>query len=214
MWPHLFVLASVGANDVNETVVVETTLGPVEGNAAPSGEMCASFYGIPYAAAPIGSARFQPPRAAKPWADTKKAFTVGPSCLQTFGDSMLHLPLSVEEILEKYHIGEEVMDEDCLYLNVFSPSVPTETKKTEKLKPIMIWFHGGSYMGGSGDMQSGIPMYDGKHICAEGRDEQAETGTVVVTVNYRLGIFGFYASEELRKEGGTAGNMGIQVLIL
>merc|ERR1719487_1263868 len=93
------------------------------------------------------------------------------------------------------------MDEDCLFLNVFTPKVK-EVARGEGL-PVMVWFHGGSYLGGSGDKQSGIPFYDGHEMCKTG-------DVVVVTVNYRLGIFGFFANGELLKEEGTAGNMGIQ----
>ena len=101
------------------------------------------------------------------------------------------------------HLGMEAMDEDCLYLNVFSPQ-SSVGDTPPGLRPVMVWFHGGSYMGGSGYYQSGVPFYDGHALCKEG------DGTVVVTVNYRLGGFGFWAHSDLLSESGTAGNMGIQ----
>ena len=67
------------------TVTVNTTLGPVEGTALAPGE-CVSFYGVPYAAPPIGVNRFKPPQPATPWVAPRTAFDVPDSCLQTFGD--------------------------------------------------------------------------------------------------------------------------------
>lgn len=182
--------------------VVNTSLGPIEGTAhVPILGICASFYGVPYAAAPTGANRFRPPQPASPWKETRQAFKVGKSCLQTFGDSFVNVPLAVERFLENHHIGMEPMDEDCLFLNIFTPKVQ-EVAQGQGL-PVMVWFHGGSYMGGSGDKQSNIPFYDGHQMCKTG-------DVVVVTVNYRLGLFGFFATDELLQEGGTAGNMGIQ----
>ena len=178
-------------------VVVQTTHGPVEGTAA-QGAKCSSFYGVPYAAPPLGPLRFAPPSKVTAWTTPRPAFQPAKSCLQTFGDSFVNLPLPVEELFEKFHIAMEPMAEDCLYLNVFTPP-----RKDNSSLPVMVWFHGGSYMGGSGDLQSGVAFYDGHHLCADG-------DVVVVTVNYRLGIFGFLALDELRNESGTAGNMGIQ----
>ena len=181
------------------TVTVNTTLGPIEGTATAPGE-CVSFYGVTYAAPPIGGNRFKPPQPATPWTTPRTAFDVPDSCLQTFGDGSINLPEKIEELLEKWHLGMGPMSEDCLFANVFSP--PRALSNASEL-PIMVWFHGGSYLGGSGDEQSGRPFYDGRKLCLD-------ADVVVVTVNYRLGVFGFFASEELRAEGGTAGNMGIQ----
>merc|ERR1719201_367531 len=193
--------------DETSNVIVNTTLGPVEG--APSTEKsCAAFYGLPYAAPPIKDLRFRPPQTKSPWTKPRPAFAkkyIGKSCLQNFGDSFLDLPLWLEEILEKTHVGMEPMDEDCLYLNVFSPlSSGDSSVAPPQLRPVMVWFHGGSYMGGSGYYQGGMTFYDGHALCKEG------DGTVIVTVNYRLNAFGFWAHGDLLSESGTAGNMGIQ----
>jgi para-nitrobenzyl esterase len=198
-WVVVILLSSPVAAD--DTEIVQTSLGKIVGNAPHLGK-CGSFYGVPYAAPPVGANRFRPPQPATAWTTPRKAFNVSDSCLQTFGDSFVNVPLYLEDLMEKYHIGMEPMSEDCLYLNVFTPTV-TPASEGSGL-PVMIWFHGGSYMGGSGDLQSDIPFYDGHHLCETG------DGVIVVTVNYRLGIFGFFANDELLAEGGTAGNMGTQ----
>lgn len=185
-------------------LIVNTSLGPIQGNQGNT-TSCASFYGVPYAAAPVGQSRFKPPQSAQAWMAPRPAFKVGRSCLQTFADGEVKLPLALEELLEELHIGMEPMAEDCLFLNVFAPGMSTARtgSSTAALKPVMVWFHGGSYLGGSGDLQSTLPLYDGRAFCHA-------SDVVIVSVNYRLGIFGFYASDALVAEGGTAGNMGIQ----
>ena len=146
---------------------------------------------------------------------------MGKSCLQTFGDSLFNLPLLLEELLEKLHLAMEPMGEDCLFLNVYTPANLTSTSANanakvnsnanatatanDELLPVMVWFHGGSNMGGSGDLQSDYPLYDGKKLCAAG-DEPV----VIVSVNYRLGIFGWLAHDQMLEQDGTAGNMGLQ----
>ena len=208
--------STVGASNVT----VNTSLGPVVGTAAGSEGTgsCATFYGVRYAAPPTGANRFRPPQPATPWTEPRPAMHVGKSCLQTFGDSLFNLPTFVEVLLEDLHLGMEPMSEDCLFLNVFTPRVPTSGDGAGRprseaapgnesgLLPVMVWFHGGSNMGGSGDLQSDVPFYDGRALCAtEGAPE-----AVIVTVNYRLGVFGFLAHDALLQDEGTAGNMGFQ----
>lgn len=82
--------------------------------------------------------------------------------------------------------------EDCLYLNVWAP----RATKGEK-RPVMVWIHGGGYYGGSASQ----PLFDGAHI--------ARHGVIVVTLNYRLGVFGFFSHPELAAEGKVAGNQGL-----
>jgi len=82
--------------------------------------------------------------------------------------------------------------EDCLYLNIWAPAVA----KGEKL-PVMVWIHGGGYYGGSGSQ----PLFDGAHI--------ARHGVIVVTLNYRLGVFGFFSHPDLAAEGRVDGNQGL-----
>jgi para-nitrobenzyl esterase len=129
-----------------------------------------SWLGVPYAAPPVDDLRWKSPQPAPEWPGVREANKFGDRCMQ--GGLM--------ELLNNDKISG--VSEDCLYLNVWRP------KKEGKL-PVMIWIHGGAYYGGSGDS----PMYWG--------DRLAEAGDlVVVTINYRLSVFGFFAHPDLRKE--------------
>lgn len=128
------------------------------------------FAGIPYAAPPVGPLRWQPPRPAASWPGVHDASKPGPWCVQGSGD-----------------VREPVTSEDCLTLNVWTPSAST----TEK-RPVMVWIHGGGFVNGSGD------IYKAQWLAARG-------GIVVVTINYRLGALGFLAHPAL----GEVGNYGL-----
>ena len=139
------------------------------------------FKGIPYAAPPVGELRWREPRPVQPWDSARLASEWGPRCVQSnrLGDLD---PLNKR------------MDEDCLYLNIWTPA-----KSADEALPVMVWIHGGSNLNGAGSQ----PEYDGSNI--------ASKGVVVVTINYRLDIFGFLAHPELTKESGTnsSGNYGL-----
>ncbi|MBV8512075.1 MAG: carboxylesterase family protein [Xanthobacteraceae bacterium] len=139
------------------------------------------FKGIPYAAPPTGELRWKAAQPVKTWDGVRTASEWGPRCVQSnrLGDLD---PLNKR------------MDEDCLYLNVWTPA-----KLTDSALPVMVWIHGGSNLNGAGSQ----PEYDGSNL--------ARKGVVVVTFNYRLDIFGFLAHPELSKESGTnsSGNYGL-----
>ncbi len=140
------------------------------------------FLGIPYAKPPVGPLRWQPPRAIEPWATALDASKKGPECAQ------------LDPIGGKF---ATISSEDCLTLNVWTPSKP----KSEKL-PVMVWIHGGAFVLGSG----GDPAYDGHNL-------SEATGVVVVSINYRLGPFGFLSLPSLRAEDAafpSAGNYGLE----
>ena len=122
----------------------------------------AVFRGVPYAAAPVGPLRWQPPIAPQPWRGTRAAAAFGAICPQppAAGDS---------------GVGIEPQSEDCLTLNIWQPAQP----KNAPPLPVMVWFHGGGYVSGSGS----AGLYDGAVL--------AGRGVVVVTFNYRLGRLGF-----------------------
>lgn len=159
--------------------VVQTAQGTVEGITEPSGVQ--AFKGIPYAAPPIRDLRWQPPQPAAAWDGTRPADRFGPQCMQArvFGDMMFR---------------SEGMSEDCLYLNVWTPT----TSPDEPL-PVLVYFYGGGFIAGDGSE----PRYDGESM--------AQQGIVAVTLNYRLGIFGFFAHPELTAESphGASGNYGL-----
>lgn len=136
------------------------------------------FKGIPYAAPPTGSHRWRPPEAVLPWDGVRSTLDFGPDCPQAGGGST----------------RATVMDEDCLYLNVWSPA----SIATAPL-PVMVWIHGGGFTAGSGS----DPRCDGLAL--------ARLGVIVVTFNYRVGLFGFLAHPALSRESaqGVSGNYGL-----
>ncbi|VTZ52202.1 Carboxylic ester hydrolase [Methylocella tundrae] len=155
---------------------VETKEGPVKGFL---NNGVAEFLGIPYAAPPIGNLRWRPPQKHERWTNVLQAKTFGPQCLQvtTLG------PFA----------GPANANEDCLYLNVYTPNIDPAAKES---LPVIVWIHGGGNLDGASD------GYDGTKMAADGH-------TVVVTINYRLGLLGFLAHPALDAEGHLFANYGI-----
>jgi para-nitrobenzyl esterase len=139
------------------------------------------FRGVPFAAPPVGNLRWQAPQPVQPWKGLRKADEFGGYCVQGKVFGDI-LPRAKE------------MTEDCLYLTVWAPAKPAAARL-----PVYVWFYGGGFAAGSGDE----PRYDGESF--------AKKGIVVVNVNYRLGIFGFFSHPELSKESGhmASGNYGL-----
>src|SRR5262245_29845853 len=141
----------------------------------------AAFKGIPFAAAPVGGLRWKAPQAVQKWTGVKTATAFAPSCVQDL-------------TLMKLFGAPDGVSEDCLYLNVWTPA-----KSANDRLPVMVWIYGGAFVGG----MTSIPAYDGAQL--------AEKGVVVVSVSYRLGVFGFLAHPDLTKESGKgSGNYGLQ----
>ena len=138
--------------------VVDTTYGPVRG--VDRGHVNV-WKGIRYAAAPVGDLRWRAPQPPQPWTEIAEATEFGAVCPQPTLP-MVPIDLGAPE------------DEDCLSLNIWSPTTPGPNK------PVMVWVHGGAYVMGS----TGQPLYDGTILATEG-------DTVIVTINFRLGAFGF-----------------------
>ena len=145
------------------------------------------FYRVPYALPPTGTLRWQPPVPNRPWRGTLDARTIGEGCVQS----------------STFTGGEVWGSEDCLYVNVYTPSLTSagsgHCDRSTALLPTMVYFHGGSFSGGSPD------GYDGSALAAFGR-------VVVVTVAFRLNVFGHLASDAVkaRSSDSSAGNFGIQ----
>jgi para-nitrobenzyl esterase len=155
-----------------------------------------AFLGIPYGATTAGEGRWRSPRPAAPWRSTRAATAFGPACQQDVGGSFG--PYTPEYLVQ----GE--VSEDCLSVNVWRPSaaVAPHAGRPHAGLPIMVWVHGGGFAGGSGS----VPIYDGATL--------ARGGIIVVTVNYRLGVFGFLAHPGLSPDEGSPGNYGIEDLLL
>jgi hypothetical protein len=161
---------------------VRTSLGSLEGTTTYSG--VTAFLGVPYAAPPVEQWRWRPPQPPSPWEGVREAKAFGPRCVQhPVYDDM---------------IFRDEMSEDCLYLNVWTPSPGGEVGL-----PVMVWIYGGGFQAGS----ASEPRQDGTLL--------AEQGVVVVSLNYRLGVFGFLAHPEMAAEPpeGAAGNHGLHDMV-
>jgi para-nitrobenzyl esterase len=141
----------------------------------------AFFKGIPYARPPVGDLRWKAPQPVKNWEGVRKAYQ--------FGARAMQMPVFSDMVFRSDGISE-----DCLYLNVWTPA----KKEMEKL-PVLVYFYGGGFIAGDGSE----PRYDGESM--------ARKGIVTLTVNYRLGIFGFFCHPELSKETAYhgSGNYGL-----
>jgi para-nitrobenzyl esterase len=141
------------------------------------------FRGIPYAAPPVGDLRWKAPVRPLPWTGVRPADQFGRDCMQ-------HRSAA----LGPANTARPAPSEDCLTLNVWTPSLAHGAKR-----PVMVWIYGGGYVLGAGSQ----PQYDGAQL--------ARQGVVLVTINYRLGRFGFFAHPALTAEanGAAVGNYGI-----
>ncbi len=140
-----------------------------------------AFLGIPYAAPPVGPLRWKPPQPAAKWSGVRPATSFGPRCMQT-------------HLFSDMVFRDSGPSEDCLTLNVWTPR-----EKSAVRLPVMVWIHGGGFVTGG----SSEPRQDGEHL--------ARKGVIVVSMNYRLGIFGFFALPSLAAESSkhAAGNYGL-----
>src|SRR5690606_25561022 len=138
-----------------------------------------------YAAPPTGQLRWKEPQSVLPWDDTLSCDVFPPSPIQTN-------PVPFRMWTQEFITPAEPLSEDCLYFNIW-----TTTKG--KKKPVFVWIHGGGFVSGSG----ACPIYDG--------EAYARAGIVYVSINYRLGVFGFMAHPELTDESpnSASGNYGL-----
>jgi para-nitrobenzyl esterase len=165
---------------------VKTDAGQVSGVTLPSGVRV--FKGIPFGAPPVGTLRWREPQPVARWTGVRRMDTFGSPCIQN--GSPQRFPTNTAVDLP----DSPKMSEDCLYLNVW-----TQAGRANDRRPVMVWFYGGAYAEGGGNQ----PHADGENL--------ARKGVVMVTTNYRLGVFGFYAHPELTKETGrrASGNQAL-----
>ncbi|WP_420140873.1 carboxylesterase/lipase family protein [Sphingomonas sp.] len=162
---------------------VRVEQGVVEGEGPAEGSTVSRFLGIPYAAPPVGALRWRAPEPAPAWRGVRKAQAFGDRCVQ---------PRLWDDLIYR----SKGMSEDCLSLNVWTPTAkPASGEKW----PVLLYIYGGGYLAGD----SSEPRYDGASMAAR--------GMVVVSMNYRLGAFGFLAHPWLSAESGrgASGNYGL-----
>ena len=140
-----------------------------------------AFLGLPYALPPVGDRRWRPPEPAPGWTAVRDASAFSPQCVQA--------PYPAASVFARV---DRPQSEDCLYLNVWTRSAPGDDA------PVMVWIHGGGLTRGTGATAS----YDGAAL--------ARKGVVLVTINYRLGAFGYLSHPALSAESphGASGNQG------
>ncbi len=167
-----------------DPLVVKTAQGRAQGKTIGDGKVRA-WLGVPYAAPPVGDLRWKAPQPAAAWQGVRDSTRYGAHCAQN-------------HVFDDMIFQDNGPGEDCLFLNVF---VPANAKAKARL-PVMFWIHGGGFYGGA----SNEPRHNGDFL--------PQQGVVLVTMNYRLGVFGFLATSDLAKEaGGAAGNYGLMDMI-
>lgn len=165
-------------------MTAETRYGKVQGTETAAGYV---YKGIPYAQPPVGADRFRPPQPPQPWDGVRVCDRFAPMAVQK------------EEKPDSFYGKEFFCDpgfkvessEDCLYLNVWTP------KDAHQL-PVAVWYHGGGFQNGNG----GEMEFDGEAF--------NRRGVILVTVNYRLGLLGYFCHEKLRDADGVSGNWGLR----
>jgi para-nitrobenzyl esterase len=167
-----------------DPLTVKTEQGKIHGKTINDGKVRA-YLGLPYAAPPVGDLRWKAPEPPAKWKGDRDATAFGAHCAQN-------------HVFDDMIFQDSGPSEDCLFLNVYTPA---DAKDSSKL-PVMFWIHGGGYSGGGSDE----PRHNGDFLPLR--------GVVLVTINYRLGVFGFLATADLAKEAnGAAGNYGLMDMV-
>ncbi|XP_068938555.1 liver carboxylesterase 1-like isoform X1 [Petaurus breviceps papuanus] len=187
MWLLSLLLCSLTAVSLqgqqSSTPVVDTQYGKVQGKLESLqgfDKTVNVFLGVPFAKAPLGPLRFTPPQPAEPWDYVKSTATYPPMCAQDLPSGQLLSDLFTNRE-EKISLK---MSEDCLYLNIYTPA---DLSKKTRL-PVMVWIHGGGLLVGAASTYDGLAL-------------SALENVVVVAIQYRLGIFGFFSTGDEHARG-------------
>lgn len=180
----LFMAPAVAGFAVSPRPTAKTAQGEVAGKWIMARAQKA-FLGLPYAAPPIGDLRWKPPQPPSAWTGVRDATSFASRCEQW-------------HVWNDYFFLDSGPSEDCLYLNVYTPRSATPASRL----PVMVWIHGGGFFAGAGSE----PRYTDSALVSR--------GVILVTMNYRLGVFGFLATTDLANEaGGHAGNYGLMDMV-
>ena len=187
MKKSLILFRLIAINGMAQSVQVKTLQGVVEGDKLGSIHRFLFFF---FAQPPVGDLRWKAPQEMDAWTGVKVTKAYGPSPMQAE-------PKPFMVWSEEYLIPKEPISEDCLYLNVWNDS------KGKVSKPVLVYIYGGGFRSGG----AACPIYDGAAT--------ASKGVVFVSINYRVGTFGFLAHPELSKESaaGVSGNYGLLDMI-
>ncbi len=166
-------LSYSGYSQINPLVSIQN--GQIKGYTNSSGDI-RIFKGIPFAQPPVGDLRWKAPQPVKNWDGIIDCTDFGPSPMQA-------APAPFMFWSSEFLIPEKPISEDCLYLNVWSGA-----KDPSEKRPVIVYIYGGGFRSGG----SGCPIYDGEAM--------AKKGIVFVSINYRVGVFGFLAHPELTQE--------------
>ncbi|XP_051025145.1 acylcarnitine hydrolase-like isoform X1 [Acomys russatus] len=174
----LLLLLHVQGQDSSEARPIRNThTGQVQGSllhVKDTDSAVQTFLGIPFAKPPVGALRFAPPEAPEPWSGVREVTSYPPMCLQNI-EGLKRMKVTLPPI---------PMSEDCLYLNVYAPAHAHEGSSL----PVMVWIHGGALVGGAAF------MYDGSLLTAM-------EDVVVVTIQYRVGVLGFFSTGDQHARG-------------
>ncbi|KAM8775860.1 liver carboxylesterase 1 [Rhynchonycteris naso] len=187
MWFCVLVLASLATSKVwghpSSPPVVDTVQGKVlgkyvsvEGFAQP----VAVFLGIPFAKPPLGTLRFAPPQPAEAWSFVKNTTSYPPMCSQ----DVVTVQATSELFFNNWEPIPLTFSEDCLYLNIYTPADLTKKSKL----PVMVWIHGGGLVLGGASFYNGLVL-------------SAHENVVVVNIQYRLGLWGFFSTGDEHARG-------------
>ena len=169
-------------------LTVSTQQGPIQGALSQDGQT-AIFRGVPYAQPPVGELRFRRPQEHSHWEEVRDCTVFSPRCPQA---DLASMDFYGKEFYDQLVPPES---EDCLYLNIWTPASASPDAKL----PVLFWIHGGAFMHGCGTEKE----FDGEGF--------AKKGVILVTINYRVNAFGFFAHPDLENETKeeVSGNYGI-----
>ncbi|HNR08351.1 MAG TPA: carboxylesterase family protein [Saprospiraceae bacterium] len=186
LYPIVFTLFAGARQNETALTLVTTKSGKLSG-VLNEDKSISGFKGIPYAAPPVGELRWKEPQQVKPWTGTKVCDKFPASPYQ-------NKPAPFAMWTEEFIAPPEPLSEDCLYLNVWTPA-----KSAKEKLPVVMWIYGGGFVSGS----SACAIYDGEAL--------ARQGIVFVSINYRVGVFGFFSHPDLTKESGknASGNYAL-----